>query len=244
MATYQPTQSIHEQLRALIDNEELPIRSRVEQISTILTALGDAEEEKYGDASDSIEEVVKTLDTLNISAPGIEPDGFLTLMDFTDKADALREYVSDLEEAESDVADLFEAVIVGVKAAEATTGPNDPVRINFLASIVATAVEGGIGYWAEIRNYHWAHDGDLTGNLTQAYVEARPQNEEEAEWNLVTLPDIERGIAKIKDGSTEIARSVKKDILIADNENDASEIDSEAADCIVQAALFGTLVYG
>ena len=39
-------------------------------------------------------------------------------------------------------------------------------------------------------------------------------------------------------------RAIVGYVVVSDNENDAGDIDSEAADCIIQAAIFGELVYG
>ena len=117
-------------------------------------------------------------------------------------------------------------------------------RTGFLADILVTAAEGGINYWALMRNYRWEQDAD--GNLTMASVEieTRPKNPGPSVWQTVSEETIELGIARVKQPGFQVNRDNLANILVADRENDASEIDSEAADCIIQAALFGEVVYG
>ena len=117
-------------------------------------------------------------------------------------------------------------------------------RTGFLADIVVTAAEGGVNNWALMRNYKWEQDAD--GNLTMASVEilTRPKNPGLSVWQKVSEETIEFGIERIKQPGFQVNRDILANILVADRENDASEIDAEAADCIIQAALFGELVYG
>lgn len=129
-------------------------------------------------------------------------------------------------------------------------------REEFLADIISTAIEGGIGYWAETRHYQWVNNGvpqlvvikagydpDLKFEDTRAVIVdfegENPNTERE-----ITIDVIARGIAKIKDPKFRINKTLRGTILAADVENDAGEIDVEGADVIVQAALFGEIVYG
>ena len=119
-------------------------------------------------------------------------------------------------------------------------------RIEFLSDCVITAVEGGTGYWAEVRNYKWSRDEE-TGQMMGATVELRseiPRTSDPEPWFMVNLETIERGIIRLKDKNFKINPNLLGLILAAERNDDASDIDAEAADCIVQAALFGELVYG
>ena len=111
-------------------------------------------------------------------------------------------------------------------------------RTDYLASVITTAVEGGIGYWAEHRNYLWNWDDDR--NLTAASVEVleRP----DGDWQAVSLATIRKGIQVLK--KLEMNRDLKAALLVSEAENDAGEVDAELADLIVQAGLFGKIVYG
>ena len=119
-----------------------------------------------------------------------------------------------------------------------------PERKNFLASVLVTAVEGGIDYWADVGNYTWAQDD--RGNLTGASVEVKERDERELtdKWIPIDLKIIAAGISSIKSGKVNMNPKIVGYVTMSDVENDASEVDSEVADCIVQAALFGQLVYG
>ena len=114
-------------------------------------------------------------------------------------------------------------------------------RRDFLSLCLTTAVEGGIGYWAELKDYRWNETDE--GDFTDASVYVR-DDEMVRGWTKVDLMTISQGIARIRAGKVQINRRIGADVVISDNENDAGEIDSTAADCIVQAALFGELVYG
>lgn len=110
-------------------------------------------------------------------------------------------------------------------------------RTDFLASVLVTAVEGGVNHWAAIKDYKWLEDADK--NLTSAAVELN----DGFGWKRVGLNMVASGIGKLKRGTVPIADGLKATLVLADKENDASDVDSELADCIVQAGLFGKLVY-
>ena len=117
-------------------------------------------------------------------------------------------------------------------------------RTNFLGNILVTAVEGGINYWAETRNFKFRED--VNRNITHTQVDVREVDDggSYGEWQTITLTDISHGLRKIERGEVHINRALLGDIVCSNINNDASEIDSVAADCIVQAAMFGVLVYG
>lgn len=119
------------------------------------------------------------------------------------------------------------------------TTQTKPDRAEFLAYTVVAAVEGGINYWAEIKDYQWREDDN--GRMTTASASVRA---ERGEWRELTPETIEAGIAKLKTGEVEINKTVLSWIVTGDALNDATDIDATAADCIVQVALFGELVYG
>jgi hypothetical protein len=113
-------------------------------------------------------------------------------------------------------------------------------RTDFLATVLVTAVEGGIGYWCEARNFWWDYDDDH--KFTTASVEVR--EEEATAWRKVTLATIERGIRRVGSPDFEVNNEWRGWILAGSVTNDTGVIDSDAAETIVQAGLFGELVYG
>lgn len=116
-------------------------------------------------------------------------------------------------------------------------------RALFLADVVITAVEGGIGYWARTRNYRW-DEGDDAAGQAYATVEVFDADGALADWKLVNADTVAHGIGKIRDANFKINPDLRALILGADAENDAGNIDADAADVIVQAGLFGEIVYG
>ena len=115
----------------------------------------------------------------------------------------------------------------------------EPKRIDFLCNVLVTAAEGGINYWAELSGYKWEQDDQK--NMTTARVSVKSHDGILYE---VTPDVIQAGIDKVKSGVIELNKDILKAILVADVINDAGDIDSDAADCIVQAALFDKIVYG
>lgn len=118
-----------------------------------------------------------------------------------------------------------------------------PDREQFLADIITTAVEGGIGYWSQVSAYKWT-DGP---KLTRAVV--HPLNEADdgyvAEGLELTIDHVASGIARIMfaDG-VNVGATMRQAIRMADRANDAGDLDADACDLIVQAALLGSIVYG
>ena len=118
-------------------------------------------------------------------------------------------------------------------------------RTDFLSNVLVTAVEGGINYWADVKNYQWNETTDRR-RLTTASAEVKEltPNDLLPDWTPLTLDTIRQGIKNVKANSFIVSPTVLGWILTGDRNNDAGEIDAVAADCIVQAALFGKLVYG
>jgi hypothetical protein len=128
------------------------------------------------------------------------------------------------------------------------------LSVDFVSDILITAFDGNYGgcwQWAEPSNDDW-----LTAlpDGTWTKVEVRPKEETGIPHldNLtrqnggITVDDttIQIGLQKIIDGEFLINDALRDHILRGVLEEDAGEIDSIAADCIVQAGWFGTLVFG
>lgn len=100
-------------------------------------------------------------------------------------------------------------------------------RTEFLDDIRITAFEGGINYWAKI-----------SGNRV------KDPDDPNSQWVALTDSKIEAGIALVKHLTFQVNNDILASILLGDRNNDAGEIDIECADVIVQAAVFGEIVYG
>ena len=105
-------------------------------------------------------------------------------------------------------------------------------RSEFLTDIVDTALAYGINYWAEI-------SAEIGSTKIREYDEDGPVGE----WIEVTPALIEKGITRVKEPSFQVRDDILTAILLGDRNNDAGEIDIEAADVIVQAAVFSEIRY-
>ena len=127
-------------------------------------------------------------------------------------------------------------------------------------SIVCTAAEGGVNYWATIAGYKWmvrdedgkVIDGEGGGLLfcddTHALLRDAEDEDEVGEPMRLDGPAIVRGLAKLADGSvrgcspsSEPSWARALHMVLAGEDPD---LDAGDADCIAQAALLGEIVYG
>jgi hypothetical protein len=116
----------------------------------------------------------------------------------------------------------------------------------FVHDVFVTALEGSIDYWAEILKYHWGikeKDGNYRDDLDGFFAEVVPRDEPDSELRIdkTTILD---GVAQIIDDNIRISPDRMEKIREAARLNDAGDIDADLADCIVQAGLFGEIVYG
>jgi hypothetical protein len=145
-----------------------------------------------------------------------------------------------------------------------TTAPTVTPRQELLRDIAITAVEGGIGYWSSCARYRWSNatnvgpddmlpfpEVELAANETpddfDGLLPDVPIVRVDRKWGRIVklTPElIERAIAKIKADAALVNTTTRRNVILADVDNDASQIDADDADCIVQIALFGTLVFG
>ena len=110
----------------------------------------------------------------------------------------------------------------------------------FLNDVIVCAVEGGIGYWSQVRDYRWEKDDDW--NITEASATVVPFDDPKV--YKLTWETVEDGIRKVLAGTVKVHSSYVGSIAVAAAEGDAGEIDAELADIIVQAGLFGEVIYG
>lgn len=148
----------------------------------------------------------------------------------------LREIGSDLDGTIDDA-----DAAVELRALQQWVTARDAERQRLLADILIGAVEGGTGYWATVSDYQ--HSGPA--NDTSATLhETEPGDGEHPASREVTTETIETGIQAILNPRFRVCTHLRAAITHAHNEGDASGLDAEAADAIVQAGLFGEIVYG
>jgi hypothetical protein len=148
-----------------------------------------------------------------------------------------------------------------------------PQRAEFLAGIITTALEGGIGYWAAAEEYRW-FDPDLSGGTAEpgpggtctAYAVLVPNQGEAGseDWPVtddgprftLTLDEVARALGLIRAGGVpglSDTGMIRRMVMVCDRYNGqdvdgaafwAGDIDADVADAIVQVAVFGDVVYG
>lgn len=117
-----------------------------------------------------------------------------------------------------------------------------------ISDLMVTALEGGIGYWAQLDNSgdEWKKANrpegecisETAGRLLLEGKTVRLIDEEEEETHELTLDKLLKGIAKwFMDGNDNYG-------VIAAGELDMCQCDSDCADGIIQTAIFGEIVYG
>lgn len=112
-------------------------------------------------------------------------------------------------------------------------------RIQFLSDILATAIEGGIDYWAYFDSIEKVDDpNDILGwRYEQAIVR---EAEDPDEIHKINLDTIAKGLGILRKRNADR----DKDLLLANRTNGyEGDFDAWDADKIVQFALFGSLVY-
>lgn len=172
------------------------------------------------------------------------------------------------------IAAAFERDQHAEDAPHASTAPEvDAKRQRMLRDIMITAFEGGSNYWAEARRVVRDEDEALkvdeyapgslaerTGRHYLDYVSFEVRSFEDREdkrlgkWHLIDAAAVDRGLLLIVDnGRRPVIEapnpvSVRRDIWVscvtADKYPEEADLDAEAADCILQAAAFGEIVYG
>lgn len=118
-----------------------------------------------------------------------------------------------------------------------------PCEDQFCADVLSTALEGGIGYWSGADNIVRHYDQNGHGDFR--YVSADLYDAEEGELlGNVQYDTIRKGIERILRGEVKCNSSITGYVLRGVADNDAGQIDADAADAIVQAGLLGELRFG
>lgn len=109
----------------------------------------------------------------------------------------------------------------------------------YLSDIIITAVEGGIGYWAQIKHYGWKN-GPASVYVRETDDDGTPSGE----WKKVTIDLIEKALKKIINLEVDTNEYIVKICAGAFALKDAIEFDAPMADVVVQVALLNEIKYG
>lgn len=150
----------------------------------------------------------------------------------------LRPYTKDWAPHESLAADLR----VALTAADLVRNTAlDERQLQFYRDVMCTAFEGGCVYWAEGRRVV-----QLPDSFDYVSYELRPFEDPETGWKLVSPEVLHQAVLKLQ-GPLEkqpFNPGSLGNILAGAALCDAGNIDANDADCLVQFAVLGSLVYG
>lgn len=132
-----------------------------------------------------------------------------------------------------------------------------PEREQFLADVLTTAVEGGIQYWGLVSEYKHEYSGVPVADTYAIVHEVSPEDGDEDEDGFairgrrVTIDTIAHGIQVLTTGEN-AGKSFSLDghdywqqFLLANRTNgEDGDYDADIADNVLQAGLFGEVVYG
>lgn len=116
------------------------------------------------------------------------------------------------------------------------------LRREFYSDILATAAFGGIGGWCDWQEEDIERDAQQRRSVTA--LRGCRDAEDGEKFADITLDTIRDGVRAILNNKLKISVTIRQSVVDAWRENDASYIDATVADCIVQAGLFGEIVYG
>jgi hypothetical protein len=131
----------------------------------------------------------------------------------------------------------------------------------FLSHVLETAAQGGCAYWADVEVVD--QDSETADHINRDRAELDYTEEEEegnedepaylavsflaskdpAQGGTLDLEAVADAIERIASEEVEVPEPIREVIVTAVRDGDASEIDAEAADCIVQVGLFDEIVY-
>lgn len=126
-----------------------------------------------------------------------------------------------------------------------TTTTRSQERTQCLADILIGAVEdGGLNGWRQVSRYRYvqADPDDACSATLDASV--RVHDLEEEKVHDVTLDTIATGLRRLAEGEVKACAEIVGAAVYAQRHNDASYFDAYSADAVLQAGLFGELVYG
>tara|TARA_R110000824_G_scaffold247940_3_gene437033 strand:+ start:4989 stop:5627 length:639 start_codon:yes stop_codon:yes gene_type:complete len=112
----------------------------------------------------------------------------------------------------------------------------------FIDDVLTVAVEGGINYWAAVHKI--SNEGNGSSCYKEVVVFDNESDDDDRELLSITPEVAAKGISLILGCKVKCCSRIRASISDAVFSNDCGHIDAEGADCIVQAGLFATIVYG
>ncbi|MGN7104887.1 hypothetical protein ACTHR6_24965 [Ralstonia holmesii] len=124
------------------------------------------------------------------------------------------------------------------------------VSDQFLWDVLCTAVEGGSNYWAQFKTLE-RYEGEHGPEHARVRVTEYGDADSAVSRKEIGLTDLAEGMRRIMtrtmdkpEDHANVHSSHSGALLVAVVEDDAGQVDGELADLILQAAMFGHIVYG
>jgi hypothetical protein len=118
-------------------------------------------------------------------------------------------------------------------------------RTEFLTDMLTTAVEGGIQYWAQVVSYRWDCPA-AARHVT--IIEHENTDQDDPPKITVTLDMIASALGRFmrdEDGCRFVESAGDGQVKLANRTNgDDGDVDAGDADCILQIAALGEVIYG
>lgn len=116
-----------------------------------------------------------------------------------------------------------------------------------LLNVFTTALEGGIGYWSTASKYHWCTPGKegeaYTDDVTGFYAIIQDVEDNDKEYR-IDAAVIKRGMRRLLEGTCTFGGKAWPESRSLWGRVMAEDYDSNDADNVVQAGLFGDIIYG
>jgi hypothetical protein len=109
------------------------------------------------------------------------------------------------------------------------------------ASILSTAIEGGIGYWSQVEP-ETRYDASHPLYYKSAKIHEFGDSDEEQSVHEVDYDKIREALKVII--TSPDFNQTKQDAIRAITEHDGGHFDANSADVVIQVACFGETVYG
>lgn len=124
----------------------------------------------------------------------------------------------------------------------------------FLADVLCTAIEGGVDYWADIsdikkrtRTADKVQDWDyVSARFTEREpsAEAAENADGERKTKVVGYAELAEGIQRVLTPGFKVNDEIRGWLSSSAGSNDAGMVDVTVADVVIQAAMYGEIVYG
>lgn len=122
--------------------------------------------------------------------------------------------------------------------------------MSLTTDVLTIAVEGGIAYWVNEEIHDKRIKGVKIGRnkeldvLSITFAQIDKMDKQPAADFILTRGLIREAMNKIHRGEVAINPDIRDWVATALRDNDASGIDADAADAIVQIAIYGEIVFG